>query len=75
MAAMPRDPDVFRAGLEITNCLTLPQDVLARPGMAARVLELAAGAKDAAPPGPDREEALRLVAGAAGHRLPVRAAA
>ena len=41
-AALPRamglDADVFRAALEITNCLALPQEVFARPGMAERVL-------------------------------------
>ena len=31
-AAMMRDPDMFRAGLEISNCLTLPRQVFARPG-------------------------------------------
>jgi 2-polyprenyl-6-methoxyphenol hydroxylase-like FAD-dependent oxidoreductase len=65
-AALPRamghDPDVFRAGMEIINCLTLPQDVFARPGLAQRVLELAADADGAPPIGPDREELLRLVA-------------
>jgi 2-polyprenyl-6-methoxyphenol hydroxylase-like FAD-dependent oxidoreductase len=60
--AMGRDPDVFRAGLEIINCLTLPQDVFARAGLAQRVLELAADADGAPPIGPNREELLRLVA-------------
>ena len=75
MTAMARDPDVFRAGLEIANCLTLPQDVFARQGLAARVLALAAGADGSSPPGPDRDEVLRLVAGAAVARRPERAAA
>jgi len=39
--AMLHDPDVFRAGSEISNCLTLPQDVLSRPGLAQRVLAAA----------------------------------
>jgi hypothetical protein len=63
-AAMPlavgRDPDVFRAGLEISSCLALPQDVFARPGLVQRVLE-AAGDDTAPPPGPTREQVLRLV--------------
>ena len=33
-AAMSRDAEVFRAGLEISSCLALPQEVFARPGMA-----------------------------------------
>jgi hypothetical protein len=60
--AMARDPDVFRAAMEIVACLTLPQDVFARPGLAGRIMELAA---DAGPPpalGPERAELLRLVA-------------
>ena len=32
--AMGLDADVFRAGLEIMGCLTLPQEVFARPGIA-----------------------------------------
>jgi 2-polyprenyl-6-methoxyphenol hydroxylase-like FAD-dependent oxidoreductase len=60
-AAMRQDPDVFRAGYEIVACLTLPQDVFARPGLAGRVLDLASMA--AIPVlGPDRGELLRLVA-------------
>ena len=39
--AMTRDPEVFRAGLEITSCLALPHEVFARPGIAQRVLEAA----------------------------------
>lgn len=60
---MGRDAELFRAGLEITSCMTLPQDVFARPGLAERVLELSADA-DALrpPPGPGREELLRLLA-------------
>jgi 2-polyprenyl-6-methoxyphenol hydroxylase-like FAD-dependent oxidoreductase len=58
--AMSRDPDVFRAGLEISSCLALPQDVLARPGLAQRVLELA-GDGTAPPPGPTREQVLQLM--------------
>jgi hypothetical protein len=59
--AMSRDADVFRAGLELSNCLALPQEVFARPGLAQRVLELA-GDGGAPPPGPSREQVLRIVA-------------
>ena len=61
--AATRDPDVFRAFLEVVGCLTLPADVLARPGLAERVLELTSDAADLPkPPGPSREELLQLLA-------------
>jgi hypothetical protein len=59
-AAMGRDADVFRAGLEVIGCLAQPDEVLARPGLADRVLALAADA--AAQPDLDRDAVLRLVA-------------
>jgi 2-polyprenyl-6-methoxyphenol hydroxylase-like FAD-dependent oxidoreductase len=61
-AAMPHDADVFRPGMEIIGCLALPQEVFARPGLAERVLELAAAGNGAPRWGPDREAVLRLVA-------------
>jgi 2-polyprenyl-6-methoxyphenol hydroxylase-like FAD-dependent oxidoreductase len=60
-AAMPRDADVFRAGLEIAGCLAHPQEVFARPGFADRVLALAAEANGGPTWGPEREELLRIV--------------
>jgi 2-polyprenyl-6-methoxyphenol hydroxylase-like FAD-dependent oxidoreductase len=60
--AMGLDPDVFRAGVEIIGCLTLPQDVFARPGLAERVLELGQDGNGGPPLGPDREELLKLLA-------------
>ena len=59
VAAADRDPHVFRAGLEISNCLALPQDVLARPGLADRAVRVANGSS--APPAPSREDLLALV--------------
>jgi len=59
--AMARDADAFRAGLEIIGCLATPQEVFARPGLAGRVLALAAEAGPPPPPGPDRERLLQLV--------------
>jgi 2-polyprenyl-6-methoxyphenol hydroxylase-like FAD-dependent oxidoreductase len=58
--AMSQDPDVFRAGLEISSCLSLPRDVFARPGFAERVAEAAAQASPASF-GPRREELLTLL--------------
>jgi 2-polyprenyl-6-methoxyphenol hydroxylase-like FAD-dependent oxidoreductase len=59
-AAMGRDPDVFRAGLEIIACLALPREVFARPGLSQKVLENAA---DGPPPsnGPDRQQLLAIL--------------
>jgi len=59
--AMSRDADVFRAGMEISSCLALPQEVFARPGMATRVLEVAGG-EVARLPAPTRAQVLELVA-------------
>ena len=60
--ATAHDPDIFRAFMEIVGCLTLPGVVLTRPGFADRVLEVAARHEAAPPPGPSREELLRLIA-------------
>lgn len=59
LAAM-QDADMFRAFIEVVGCLTLPGEVLARPGVAERILSLAA---EATPPrlGPSRDELLALV--------------
>jgi hypothetical protein len=59
-AAMARDPDVFRAGLEIIACLALPQEVFSQPGLAQKVL---ASAGDGPPQqwGPDRQQLLSLL--------------
>lgn len=50
VAAVPFDPDVFRAFLEMIYLLALSQEILSRPGFAARVNELAT----ANPPLPSR---------------------
>ena len=61
MVAVGLDADVFRACLEILGCLTLPQDVFARPGLAARVLALAEAAGPRPSMAPTRDEVLALV--------------
>jgi len=61
LVAMAADPDVFRAYCEMTAMLALPQEILARPGFAARVKEAAAGQVPAAPPGPSRAELLQML--------------
>ncbi|NMO93644.1 NAD(P)/FAD-dependent oxidoreductase [Actinomycetospora sp. TBRC 11914] len=62
LAAAMEDPEVFRALLETVMCLALPDEVLARPHVAAAV-EARRGTAPDPPPGPDREELLALVAG------------
>jgi hypothetical protein len=72
--AMLHDPDIFRAALEITNCVSLPQEVFTRPGIAERIVELADehaanngngdGRLSGHLPGPSRQELLEIVSGA-----------
>jgi len=60
LAAAMQDAGVFRAFLEIVLCLALPEEVLARPAVAAAVDRL--GDKQPRPfPGPDRTRLLELV--------------
>jgi 2-polyprenyl-6-methoxyphenol hydroxylase-like FAD-dependent oxidoreductase len=59
--AAARDPDLFRAFMEIVGCLTLPAKILARPGLAERVLELTDPDEPSPPPGPTRAELLELI--------------
>jgi hypothetical protein len=47
--------------MEIIGCLALPHDVLARPGVADRVLELAGRVNGAPSWGPARQEVPALV--------------
>jgi 2-polyprenyl-6-methoxyphenol hydroxylase-like FAD-dependent oxidoreductase len=62
--AAPHDQDLFRAMLEIIGCLALPSEVFSRPGLAEQVLRVAGDHPPAPVPGPDRDQLLRLVAGA-----------
>jgi 2-polyprenyl-6-methoxyphenol hydroxylase-like FAD-dependent oxidoreductase len=55
------DPDVFRALVETRVCLATPEEVVARPGMAERILELSARGVSM-PPGPDRAQLLAALA-------------
>jgi flavin-dependent dehydrogenase len=61
-AAIPNDPDVFRAFVETRACLATLREVLARPGMVDRILALAEEHEAVRPPGPDREQLLALLA-------------
>jgi hypothetical protein len=56
--AMLYDPDLFRAFLEFMAMLKLPQEVLARPGIADRIAAVAAEHEDVVIPGPTRADVL-----------------
>jgi hypothetical protein len=60
--AMLYDADLFRAFVEINSLLTLPREVLARPGVVDRIVQVAGSHEAAATPGPSREELLRMLA-------------
>jgi hypothetical protein len=55
------DPDIARASLEVFGCLTLPHEVLARPGMLDKVMSVAAGREAPETAGPTRAELVALV--------------
>jgi 2-polyprenyl-6-methoxyphenol hydroxylase-like FAD-dependent oxidoreductase len=59
--AMAYDPEIFRAFMEIVGCLTLPREIFARPGFAARVNQVASAHEALRTPGPTREQLLRLL--------------
>jgi 2-polyprenyl-6-methoxyphenol hydroxylase-like FAD-dependent oxidoreductase len=61
VAAMPLDPEVFRAYLEMMHALATPREILSRPGFAKRVSEVADGRAPTPPPGPNRAELLRML--------------
>ena len=57
-AAAPTDPELLRAALDVGGLLARGVDVMARPGLAARL----AVAPDTPPfPGPDRAEVLAII--------------
>lgn len=60
-AAIAHDADVFRAFVETRACLATVDEVLARPGLAERVLDIVGEHEPIRPPGPDREQLLALV--------------
>jgi hypothetical protein len=56
------DADLFRASTELRSMLALPQEVMARPGVVDRIMEVAGTHEAVTPPGPSREELLHMVA-------------
>jgi hypothetical protein len=62
MVAMLYDPDIFRAYAEMIGMLAQPREVLARPGLAERITEIAADRESRPSPGPSRHEVLKYLA-------------
>ena len=60
-AAMMVDADAFRAFLELTFMLALPEDLVSRPGFATHVRTIAAALPPARFPGPTRQELLAML--------------
>jgi 2-polyprenyl-6-methoxyphenol hydroxylase-like FAD-dependent oxidoreductase len=61
-AAVRTDEDALRWFSEMLACLALPAEVMSRPGVFERVLELALDPQPSAPYGPDRRQLLELLA-------------
>jgi hypothetical protein len=59
---MMYDADLFRAANEMRSLLALPQEVMARPGVVDRIMEVAGAHEAVMPPGPSREELFRMLA-------------
>jgi hypothetical protein len=59
---MMYDADLFRAATEFRALLALPQEVLGRPGMADRIMEVASTHEAVTPLGPSRKELLQMLA-------------
>ncbi|HEX3842681.1 MAG TPA: FAD-dependent oxidoreductase [Acidimicrobiales bacterium] len=55
-----RDPDVFRAFLDIVGVLALPEDVFARPGIFEKVIELGADWRNEEAIGPNRDQLMAM---------------
>jgi 2-polyprenyl-6-methoxyphenol hydroxylase-like FAD-dependent oxidoreductase len=58
--ATPRDPDAFRAFLDVALVLELPEVALARPGLFEKVVALGGGWRDEPEFGPDRATLVAL---------------
>jgi flavin-dependent dehydrogenase len=61
-SAAGKDPELLRAVLEIASVLTLPEELLARPGVFERVIELGSDWREQQTPGLSREELVAAVA-------------
>ena len=70
LAAVPRDPDAFRAFLASRCCLTPLRETFTNQPFVERMLELAGDSERSRPAGPDRAQLLRLL-GDPGRRNPI----
>jgi hypothetical protein len=59
---MMYDADLFRVSAEISSLLALPQEIMVRPGVVNRIMEVAGAHEAVIPPGPSREELLHMLA-------------
>jgi hypothetical protein len=64
MLAAMHDPDVGRGFAEVTSVLTLPAEIIARPGMIDKVKTAAEGREMPPPPGPSRARMLEIIGAA-----------
>jgi 2-polyprenyl-6-methoxyphenol hydroxylase-like FAD-dependent oxidoreductase len=55
LVATMYDADLFRVSTEFRSMLALPQEVMARPGVVDRIMEVAGTHEAVTPPGPSRE--------------------
>jgi hypothetical protein len=62
VAAAPHDADAFRVLLESRCCLARLDELLARPGVAERLVEAAGSVEPRPVPGPSRAQLLALLA-------------
>jgi hypothetical protein len=60
-AAAGKDPEMLRAFLDVAGVLAVPEEVLGRPGIFERVIELGSGWRNERLPGPNRDELVALV--------------
>jgi len=60
-AASRTDPDIARAYLSLVSLLATPSDLLAEPGLAARITNLGAAAANYPLPGPRRRDLLAAI--------------
>lgn len=61
--AAAHDPEVGRAFAEVLSVLTLPHEIMARPGMLEKVMSAAEGQEPPGTPGPNREQILKVLSG------------
>ncbi len=62
-AAVPRDPDAFRAFVASRSCVTRLEEAFTDQDFVASILEIARGSEPPLLPGPDRDQLLALLEG------------